>query len=471
MLKGKLDMSKYFIKERTDTMYHHILKNIIYPLVQLRHHHEERLYSHLRLLEKSQWWERSELEQFQQKRLQALLKHAYENTAYYHRMFKKLELKPDDIKSIDDLQKLPILTKEHIRNNLNDLTAKNYSKEELIPSATSGSTGEPMRFFVDKERDAWNTAAALREWSWAGYNLGDKVAYLWGAPQDLSNQAKLKARIYNLILRTIWLDAFNMTEKTLDEYVRILRRFKPKVIKACPSAIYLMAQYMEKRGIDDIRPKAILTSCEMLFDYQRESIERAFGCEVFDYYSGRDTTLQGGECPEHSGYHLAIENAVIEFVKDDEHVAPGELGKIIITDLSNHAMPFIRYEIGDLGVPSDAICSCGRGLPLMKSIEGRTTDILRRADGGYISSPGLTDVVKDFKNIKQIQIIQKTKEHVTLKVVKGKKYTDRDSELLKAVMKKYLGDEMNIEISFVESIQLTRSGKYRFTISEVEMDI
>ena len=452
-------------------IYQKILRDIIYPIRQIRRSKDERIFEVLGLLEKTQWWSRSELEHFQQERLQALLKHAYENVPYYHRIFKGLKLKPEDIKNVDDLQKLPILTKEHIRNNLDNLTAKNYSKEELRPSATGGSTGEPMRFFVDSRSGVWNTAAAYREWSWAGYNLGDKIAYLWGAPQDLSHQAELKTKILNLMHQRIMLDAFNMTEKTLDRYVSILRKFKPKIINAYASAIYLMARYMEKKGMEDIRPKAILTSCEMLFDYQRETIERTFGCPVFDYYGGRDITLQAGECPEHSRYHLAIETGVVEFVKDDEHVAPGEFGKIIITDLSNYAMPFIRYEIGDLGVPSDETCPCGRGLPLMKSIEGRTTDILRRTDGGYISSPGLTVVVKDFKNIKQIQIIQKTKEFVILKVVKGKNYTDEDSELLKAVMKRYLGDGMNIEISFVESIPLTRSGKFRFTISEVEIDV
>jgi len=400
-----------------------------------------------------------------------LLEHAYDNVPYYHQVFRELGLKPEDIKTTTDLLKLPLLTKEDIRNNIDKLVAKNYSRQKLIPDSTGGSTGEPMKFFVDKTALSWSMAAAYREWSWAGYNIGDKMVYLWGAPQDLSRQTELKTRLVDLIRRRKMLDAFNMTEKTLDEYVKILRRFKPKVINAYASAIYLMAQYIEKRGIDDIRPKAILTSCEMLFDYQRKTIERAFGCEVFDYYSGRDTTLQAGECPEHSGYHLAVETGIVEFIKRNERVAPGELGKIVITDLCNYAMPFIRYEIGDLGVPSDEICSCGRGLPLMKSIEGRTTDILRRSDGGYISSPGLTVVVKDFKNIRQIQIIQKTKEHVILKVVKGKKYTDEDSELLKAVMKRYLGDEMNIEISFVKSIPLTRSGKYRFTISEIEIDI
>jgi len=454
-------------------IYPHILKNIIYPLVLIRHPHEERVYSHLRLLEKSQWWKRSELEHFQQKRLQALLKHAYENVPYHHKIFRKLELRPDDIKSIDNLQKLPILTKEHIRNNLNDLTAKNYPKEKLIPSATGGSTGEPMRFFVDKKWGAWNMAAAYREWGWAGYNLGDKMVYLWGAPQDLSQQAELKTRIYNLARRIIWLDAFNMTEKTFEEYVRILRKFKPKVINAYTSAIYLVARYMEKRGIDDIRPKAILTSCEMLFDYQREIIERVFGCEVFDYYSGRDTTLHAGECPEHSGYHLTIENAVIEFTKDDEHVAPGELGKIIVTDLSNYAMPFIRYEIGDLGVPSDEICSCGRGLPLLQSIKGRILDCIITPEGKYLTGEFFPAIFADYdiKGIKEFQIIQKRKDKLSIKLVKGNDFSDEDFSLYLNIIRKQVGEEMKIDIEFVKSIPLTRSGKHRPTISEVEMDI
>lgn len=450
-------------------IYQKILRNIIYPIRQIRRPKDERTFEVLGLLENSQWWSRSELERFQQKRLQALLKHAYENVPYHHKIFREFELKPQDIKSIDDLQKLPILTKEDIRNNLDDLTTKNHTKKELIPSATGGSTGEPMRFFIDKEWSAWNMAAAYREWSWAGYNLGDKMAYLWGAPQDLSHQDELKTKISNLIQRTIWLDAFNMTEKTLDEYVRILRNFKPKVINAYASAIYLMAQYMKKGRIEDIRPKAILTSCEMLFDYQREVIERVFGCEVFDYYSGRDTTLQAGECPEHSGYHLAIENAVIEFVKDNEHVALGEFGKIIITDLSNYAMPFIRYEIGDLGVPSDEMCSCGRGLPLMEKVAGRVTDIITTKEGKHIHGEFFTHLFYDTKGIKQFQFIQKTKDYAILRIVKGEKYSQKELDTIIEKIYEQCGD-MKIDVEFVESIPLTISGKYRFTISEVVIE-
>jgi phenylacetate-CoA ligase len=271
--------------------------------------------------------------------------------------------------------------------------------------------------------------------------------------------------------RRIFLDAFYMTEKTLDKHIITLRKFKPEFILAITSAIYLMAQYMQKRGIDDIKPKAILTSCEVLFDHQRDIIENAFGCKVFDFYSGRDTSLHAAECAEHSGYHLTIENAIAEFVKNDENVASGESGKIIITDLSNYAMPFIRYEIGDMGTPLDERCSCGRGLPLMKSIEGRTSDNLRRTDGGYVTGSCLTIAVKDLKNLRQIQIIQKTKVKVILKVVKRENYTAKDSESLKKIMKSHLGDDMDIEIIFVDSILPTRSGKHRFAISEIEVDI
>jgi phenylacetate-CoA ligase len=453
-------------------MYSKILRNFIYPLAQMRFQPEERFISYLRLLEKTQWWTPIDLENFQQKKLQSLLKHAYENVPYYHKIFKKLKLKPQDIKNSTCLQKLPILTKEIIRNNLNDLIAQNYSKGKFIPYATGGSTGEPLSFFIDSQRYAQNMGAAYREWSWAEYNLGDKVAFLWGSPHDLSHRDEMKKKVSNFIQRKIMLDTYYMNEKTLDEYVRILRKFKPKIINAYASSVFLMALYIEKKGILDIRPKSILTSCEMLFDYQRKTIEKVFGCEVFDYYSGRDTALQAGECSEHSGYHLAIENAVTEFIKDSEHVSSGELGKIIITDLSNYAMPFIRYEIGDLGVPSDKKCPCGRGLPLMERVSGRMRDTIITKDGKYITGAFFMSLFYDdfgkTKGIKQFQFIQKAKDFMILNIVKGDDYSQNIFDDILRKIHEQCGD-MKIEVKFVNSIPPTKSGKYRHSISEIEL--
>ena len=226
-------------------------------------------------------------------------------------------------------------------------------------------------------------AAAFRAWSWAGYKLGDRMVYLWGAPWDM-RESRTIDKIRNHLLRTLNLNAFNLTEENMKEYVKILSKFKPKQLNTYASVIFLFSEYLKKEGINSIKPNAILTTADMLYNHQRKTIEDIFDCNVFDYYSGRDTTLMAAECSEHFGYHLSIENAVVEFIKENEHVSPGETGKIIITDLCNYAMPFIRYEIGDLGTPSDERCSCGRNLPIMKSLKGRIFDFITTPDGKYI---------------------------------------------------------------------------------------
>lgn len=455
-------------------MYSYSLKKIIYPVLQLKYPQLKNTMNHLQLLEKTQWWKPLEIKQLQQKRLRSILIYAYENVPYYHKIFKTIGLKPADIKNPSNLEKIPLLTKEIIKKNLNDLKSNKYPLKNFSPSATSGSAGEPMKFFIDTDWKAWNMAAALREWSWTGYNIGDKMAYLWSSPEDISRQIVLKNKLFNLLQRTIYLDALQITEKTLEKYIKILRNFNPKVINAYASAIYLMARYMKNKNITDIQPKAILTSCEMLFDHQRAVIEDVFGCKVFDYYSGRETTFHAGECPEHIGYHMAIENAVIELIKDGEQVSPGESGKIIITDLSNYAMPFIRYEIGDLGIQSDERCPCGRGLPLMKEISGRIRDIVTTKNGRYITGAFFSTLFYDkhggTKGVKQYQFIQKTKNHSILKIIKDEDFSKTEFEKIIEKIQRHCGD-MTIEIEFVDEIQPTISGKYRTTISEVEIRI
>ncbi len=446
------------------------LRKIIFPAMELRWPKDERVSAVLSLLDKSQWWEPSKLKQFQESRLQALIRHAYDNVPYYHKIFDNLGLKPGDIQTKDDLRKLPLLTKQLIRNNLNQLTPKNYNMRALIPYSTGGSTGEPLNFFIDRKRQAWSTAAAHRGWAWAGYQLGDKVAYLWASPHELAGLSSLKTRIGNLLERRITLDAFNMTETTLAKYAEELRRFKPKAINAYTSAIWLLAQYLEKMGVRDIKPEAVFTSCEMLFDYQRETISRAFDCEVFDYYSGRDTTLQANECPAHSGYHLSIENAIVEFLREGREAEPGEIGQIVLTDLSNFATPFIRYQIGDLGVPSSDRCACGRTLPLMKKVMGRVTDIITTKYGKLIYGEFFTHLFYGTTGIKQFQFIQKTKEQAALKIVKGEEFSQPELDRIIQEMIHHC-DGMRIDTEFVESIPLTASGKYRFVISEVPLQL
>ncbi|MCJ7571064.1 MAG: hypothetical protein MUO82_04210 [Candidatus Thermoplasmatota archaeon] len=450
-------------------MYSKIIKNIFFPLHQMKLPHDERFITYMNLLNKTQWWNSSELEKFQLKKLKQLLKHANDNVPFYHEMFKKLNFKPDNVTNINNLNRLPILTKDIIRNNFEKLNARNYSKDRLISSATGGSTGTPMKFFIDKRWQACNMAAAYRAWGWAGYRLGDKTAFLWSAHQDIQNSKNFVAKAQKFILRDITLDAFDLTDETIEKYISIFNKFKPKFINSYSSAIYLIADYMQKRGINNINPRAILTTADMLYDYKRKLIEQIFNCDVFDYYSGRDTSLQAAECSEHFGYHLSIENAVVEFVKENEIVSQGETGKIIITDLCNYAMPLIRYEIGDLGVPSDEKCPCGRKLPIMKSIKGRILDTIITPDGKMISGMLLPAIFAyyDIKGIYEYQIIQKRIDMLLVRLVKGKDYSKKNLNLFINIIKKKVGDDMKIEIQFVEKIEPTASGKHRSVISEI----
>jgi phenylacetate-CoA ligase len=451
-------------------MYSTILKNVIYPFYQRKLPQDQRTIPYLKLLNKTQWWKYSDLEEFQLKKVKLLLHHADRNVPYYHKIFKKLNFQPDDIKNVNELKRLPILTKEIIRDNFEDLYARNYSKYDLISSATSGSTGTPMKFFIDRKWRACNDAAAFRSWSFSGFELGDKMAYLWGALQDLKDQNKILNKIRYKSLRVIKLNTFDLTQETMQNYIQILRKYKPKAINSYASAAYIMSQYMEKREINDIKPEAILTTADMLYDYRRKSIAKVFGCDVFDYYSGRDTSLQAAECPEHTGYHLSIENAVVEFVKENESVAFGETGKIILTDLCNYAMPFIRYEIGDLGVPTDENCPCGRNLPIMKSLKGRILDIIITPEGKLLTGeffPGIFAFC-NIKGFEEYQIIQKRRDELLIKLIKGKNFNNTEFDSFIDIIKKNVGKQMNIEVQFVDKIESTKSGKRRHVISEID---
>lgn len=437
----------------------HALWKIAFPIIA-----SIRFYRYQRYLEKSQSFFPDEIKSLQQRRLRGLIKHAYENCPYYSKRFAELGLQPDDIQTVDDLVKLPILTREDVRANFEALIAKNVPKEKMFLSSTGGSTGEPLRFYKSRG-EPWTGAAAYRAYKWYGYKMGDKVAYLWGAHSDLSAQQKLGNKIKNHLLRSIYLDAFNLSEKQMGDFAQRLIKFEPKAIIAYASAAYLFARYLKAKGIENIRPKVVITQAEKLFDHQRQLIEQVFSCEVFDFYGSREIGAMASECPQHAGYHISAENIVLELVKDGKHVSPGEVGKILVTDLTNYAMPFIRYENGDLGVPSDVKCSCGVNLPLMHSIEGRATDILV-IDGKPIVTLSIVHNFKDF-HVNQYQVIQNQDNKISVKIVKGDKYSDEHTELILEMMHKYLGDNVKVNLVFVDSIPIPESGKHRFIISKV----
>lgn len=451
-------------------MYSVLFEKVIYPLIEARKPKGKRKLPYLRFLRKTQWWSLEQLKELQLKRLHSLLSHAYSNVPYYHKIFNKLRLTPDSIKTANDLIKLPILTKADVRDNIDDMIAKNYKKEDLFLNSTGGSTGEPLHFYTDRIAGAWNMAAAYRAWEWAGYNIGDKMAYIWGAPQDISLHSSLKGKISDMLFRLKMLDAFNITQDTLQKFIREMRRFRPKVINVYASAAYIVARYLLEKGINDVHPKAVLTTAEKLYNYQREVIKEAFKCPVYDYYSGRDIILMAGECPEHAGYHMSAETAVVEFIRNAKPASANEIGKIIITDLTNFAMPFIRYDTGDLGSYTNEKCLCGRNLPLMRSIGGRLLDTIITPDGRYLIGEFFPAIFPDYaiKGIKEYQIIQTSKDELLIKIVRGHNFINSELNRYLKIIKSRLGSNMKIAVKFVKMIPLPISGKRRYVISKIE---
>lgn len=416
-------------------------------------------------LMKSQWFTRRQIEELQCKKLRALIKHAYINVPYYHKVMRKRGLNSDDIKKIKDLSKLPILTKDDVRNHFEELMAKNIKKYRPVLSHTSGSTGKPLKFYLCKRNRIMEQTLIWRYNNWTGYNYGDRVAILRGEILRSESGNPLLWKM-NATGKILTLSSFDMSSANLKKYVQKIKENKIEVFRGYPSTIYILAKYLKKEDIDYIRPKAIITASETLLPYQRKLIEMQFECKVYDWYGSGERVGHAGQCSQ-GNYHIFSESGIIEFMKLDEHVGGGELSEMICTGLNNYAMPLIRYKIGDLAKYSNDKCSCGRVLPVITSIEGRLDDILITPDGRYITPSGMTLAFEYIEGIKQSQIVQKSKNEIVVKIVKTEKYTDKDTSFLIVELRKRLGNEIDIKIDFVDEIPRTKSGKIPFVISKV----
>ena len=434
-------------------------------------------------LEKTEQLSPDELKELQSKKLRALVKHSYENVPYYHWLFDQANLNPDDIKTVDDITKIPIVNKQVMIESFPlNTTVKNYSELKYCESSSSGTTGEQFLFLRDRYTRIWTKALLFRCWKWIGYTLGDPYSYLWVARSETEyDEEFVKSRkyLYNELFLmhrnmdgpnlTRWADflmSYEIDNAILDSWVEQLKKHNPRIIYGFTSVIYLLAKFLEYRGITDIKPQAVLTAGITLFESQREYIKSQFECDLFDAYGG-DGMVVSHECQEHAGYHIMSEGVICEFIKDGEPASPGERGAIVLTNLNNYMMPFIRYSIEDVGIPSDDVCPCGRGLPLMERIEGRIADIIRAPNGNHVFPHYFLKIFGNETSwMEEWQILQETESRLRIKVVKNNEYPPGRLESLSQVIRGDLG-ELDIEFEFVESIPPSTSGKKRFTISEV----
>jgi phenylacetate-CoA ligase len=417
---------------------------------------------------KSQWWSRKELEEYQVKQLVKLLYHAYENVPYYRRVFDERALRPKDIQNFDDLKKLPYLTKDEVRNNLEDLIAKNIPKENIEYATTGGTSGTPLGLYVEKKTNLLRSAFDRRYFNWGGYNFGDKCALLRGARvRDFSKGRRWE---YDPEHNYLVLSTFDMTEENMDLYLKKLRAFKPKAIRGYPSALSILGDFAIENKIDinaDGNILGIFTSSETIHEFQRIKIKQAFKANISDLYGNTEQTGRFGECERNEGYHEFSEYGIIEIEKIDDR----GMGEIVATSFTNYAMPFIRYRTGDSARWSLKSCSCGRGLPLIDSLEGRMQDIAVLKDGTFITLTSFFFAVHiaEMNFIRKIQFIQESPGQLEALVVKGKDYINGKCESLLNKMNENLRSKLLINIKYVDDIELTKLGKHKFFIQKLDI--
>jgi phenylacetate-CoA ligase len=373
-------------------------------------------------------------------------------------------LKPSDIANIQDLEKLPILTKQIIKQNLQDFLPQTSKGLEYINGSTGGSTGEPLKYRMSHEDHERGVALLYRCWAHAGYQLGDRLAVIAGSSLIPTTSSAIHKRLQGFALNTQSYSSFGMSEKTLFRYLRRMNRFKPKFIRGYASSVYLFANFIHSHKLAiKFHPQAVFTTAEKLFENQRETIEHVFGVKVFDNYGLNDGGVSACECEEHSGMHTSTERAILEVVDEDGNPVNGQIGHILATSLYNYSFPFVRYDTGDLGTLEYSECSCGRNTPLLKGIAGRVTDFLE-LNGRVIGSPVLTVLFGKF-DIQQYQIIQEDPHSITCRVIRGKTYSKEDEWFIRASFYKHVGN-IDIQFDYVDSIPSTGAGKYKFIIND-----
>jgi len=418
--------------------------------------------------EKTQWLPFEELQERQTEQLQKLIAFAYKNVPYYTHVFDKLGLKPSDIANIQDLEKLPILTKQMIKQNWQDFLPQASKGLEYINGSTGGSTGEPLKYRMSREDYERGVALLYRCWAHAGYQLGDRLAVIAGASLIPTTSSAIHKRLQGYTLNTQFYSSFGMSEETLFQYLKRMNKFKPKFIRGYASSIYLFADFIRSKGLDlNFQPQAVFTTAEKLLDRQKEVIEEVFGAKVFDNYGLNDGGVSAYECEAHSGMHIDTERAILEVVNEDGKQIVGKIGKILATSLYNYAFPFIRYDTGDLGTLEYSECSCGRNTPLLKEIAGRVTDFLK-LNGRIIGSPVLTVLFGKF-DIEQYQIIQETEDSIICRIVKGKTYGREDEKFIRESFFKRVGP-IKIVFQYVPTIKPEGESKYKFIINKTSGD-
>jgi phenylacetate-CoA ligase len=409
-------------------------------------------------LRRNQWKSDEERERIRDKRLRKILHLAYRNTRFYRDVFDEIGLKPDSIKSKDGIEKLPIVTKEIIKDSPSSFISSKFEKRDLKKYLTSGTTGIPLTVYKDVKSSLYGRALLEFAFMEAGKSPFEKIV-------EIGNYSKKKYFLNKFGLFREYSIPINYDGK---KHLEILKSLKAENIFTHPSIMEVLATHA--LDVDyEVKFKRFFSHGETLFEESVKLIDESFGCETFDSYGSTEFWRVGFECDAHEGLHIIDDSFIVEFCNDGDVVVNGDRGDIIVTGLYNNAMPLIRYDIGDIGIFSEDACSCGRKLPLIKSIEGRQDDFIILPDGKMISPRIPVYVINEkISDLRQFKIIQHKEDKIEFLYVAGSEFNENLEQTLKDLFKDLFGPGIELKFSEKKNILKEKSGKLRKVVSKVK---
>ncbi len=418
---------------------------------------------------RADWLSLSELQQLQLQRLKPLLIHAWRNCPFYRRRFEQAGLTEDRINTINSLNvlsEIPVLLRREIQQNRDDFIGRNFRGRQLLRDRTGGSSGKPLHFYRDVANFPHMAARRYRGDMMVGWDFGKRSVMLWGATIDTEASEKIFRRFYRMMVNEVMMDCSRMGDVDFDYCLRRLEAYRPHIIVAYSSIAGLFAEKALELGYTGIRPECVLLTAENETPAQRALIERAFGCRVFNRYGSREMSVIACECDRHRGRHVLADQLILEVVDDaGRPLPPGKTGWILITDLFNYGMPFIRYRIGDIGVLSDEPCSCGRGLPLLAELTGGASDAIHLPSGWRVGRAIISDLNARLTSALNYQLVHKNDTEFTLRILKGPDFDEAELPGAVEVLKKVLGPGVTVSAEYVNDIIRGPGGKHDFLVT------
>jgi len=422
----------------------------------------ENIAQKLEELQETQYYSVTELQDYQKEKLKEVLSTAKETVPYFSEVIK--DSNPDHIAS------LPILTKEIIRKNSDRMFSVEVPKRNFIKYSSSGTTGEPIVLFLERNAVGYYHAAQWRGFSWFGVKPGAKGIKIWGVPINL--KARITERLKDKITNRIRISAFDIEKLKVKKVWGEILKFKPEYLYGYASALYLFSCLLEENNLEgkELGLKLTVSTAEVLYEFQREKLEKDFQCPVTDEYGACETGIIAFECPGGS-MHITSENVYIEVV-DENNVSrgPEHEGKIIVTSLRNLGFPLVRYELGDVVTLSERACTCGIRLPLLEKINGRTSDFVSTSSGKKIHSEFFSYLNRELITrgyvLREFKIVQKKKDELIVYLLKNESKDAKVKYFMSSMVKKHIDPSMTVKFEYVEKIDLEKSGKKRYFVNE-----